>query len=134
MRIALLKNSIVDNIAEVVDLATAVALYPQFLCKDVETVPCGTGWTFDGSTYTPPVQVPRTTIRKADFFLRFTDAEITAIYNDAKTRPATQLALKRLETMDSVDLGLSQNITRINTLETLGLIAAGRAAQILALP
>lgn len=131
MRIAHVVAGIVVNVSEG-SLQETSALFPQHTLVDVSATSCGIGWAWDGANFTPPEQPRRSVISRVEFMERFTDSELIAILVDAKTRNATALALNRLAHMDHIDLSAAPVVNRVNALESLGLIATGRAAQILA--
>ena len=75
-----------------------------------------------------PVKVLPT---KLEFFDRFTDAEQVAIYDAAKTVTAIQVWLDKFKLASDIDVTDPRTIAGINALEAAGLLAAGRAAEIL---
>ena len=76
----------------------------------------------------PPPAIPPT---KLEFFDRFTDAEQVAIYDAAKTVTAIQVWLDKFKLASDIDVTDPRTIAGIQALEAAGLLAAGRAAQIL---
>ena len=78
----------------------------------------------------PPVPVqPLPT--KLEFFDRFTDAEQVAIYDAAKTVTQVQIWLDKFKLVLDIDVTDPRTIAGIQALEAVGLLAAGRAAEIL---
>ena len=75
-----------------------------------------------------PVKVLPT---KLEFFDRFTDAEQVAIYDAAKTVTQAQIWLDKFKLASDIDVTDPRTIAGINALEAAGLLAAGRAAEIL---
>lgn len=88
------------------------------------------GWTYDGAAFAAPGprQVSMTPV---SFKLRFTSAERATIR--ASTNPATQdfLAIIDDPRLKEVVVGDTFTTDAVNYLEAEGLIAAGRAAEIL---
>lgn len=77
----------------------------------------------------------KTKIRPLDFLQRFTLEERSAIRTAAKSSPAIDDYLQMLAAVGAGELDLTHPLTAggVQALEAAGLIAAGRAAQILAL-
>ena len=77
----------------------------------------------------------KTKIRPIDFLQRFTPQERAAIRSTAKTNPAVEDYLEMLAAVGTGELDLTHDLTvaGVQALEAAGLIAAGRAAQILAI-
>lgn len=77
----------------------------------------------------------KTKIRPVDFLQRFTLEERAAIRSTAKTNPQVEDYLQMLAAVGNAELDLTHPLTTagVQALEAAGLIAAGRAAQILAL-
>lgn len=65
------------------------------------------------------------------FLSRFTDAEMQAIVAAAETSPALKAALLKWQTAEGIVLTDPATIAGVQALEMIGLIGAGRAAQIL---
>lgn len=76
--------------------------------------------------------VNRRLISKLDYMNRFTDAELVAVYTAAKTNINVEIWLEKFKLSAEVNLDDPRTIAGIQSLETLGLISAGRAAEILA--
>ena len=68
---------------------------------------------------------------KLEFFDRFTDAEQVAIYDAAKTVTQVQIWLDKFKLASDIDVTDPRTIAGIQALEAAGLLAAGRAAEIL---
>lgn len=79
----------------------------------------------------PVVPVQRAPISKIDFLRRFTNAELAGILTAAKSSAAVEVYVKKLDTATEVHLDHPDTTGGINALEAAGLLAAGRAAQIL---
>lgn len=108
--------------------------------------PVGPGWSYDGSTFTPPPpRPPRTVVPRDTLLDRFTDNELAEIAHWRRFRQkpdgspvpyaqwrALEVAQWRIEAADRVRLDAPAVVQYINGLETVGILAAGRAAEILA--
>lgn len=66
-----------------------------------------------------------------DFMQRFADAELVAIYTAARQVVAIEVWLEKFRTVDVVNLDSAATIDGVQALEAAGLLAAGRAAEIL---
>lgn len=73
-------------------------------------------------------------ITKLAFRNRFTAAEKTALYTAAKTNVDIQIYLDDVNAATYIDLQRADTRASVQGLETAGLIAAGRALQILDAP
>lgn len=73
-----------------------------------------------------------TTVSKLEFLNRFTTPERVTIRTAAKASPAVEDYLELLNAAEEVRLTSETTIQGVNALEAAGLIAAGRAAEILA--
>lgn len=71
-------------------------------------------------------------ITKLAFMERFTDEELAAIYAAAKTDVRVEVWMDKLKLASEVDLADPRTQAGVQALEAMGLIAEGRAAQILA--
>lgn len=81
--------------------------------------------------YTPPA-VPVTVLSKLGYMNRFTDAELAAIYTAAKSVVQVEVWLEKFKLAEFIDLTDQRTIAGVQSLEAAGLLAAGRAAEILA--
>lgn len=104
----------------------------------------GVGWSYDGIEFSPP-PVPQPPafdrprhITQLAFISRFTDAEAVAI--DLASIGATQQAAsvrryqKKVDAATYIDLDREDTRAGVQALEAAGLLAAGRALQILDAP
>jgi hypothetical protein len=83
----------------------------------------------DGDYPVPPVApVPLT---HKQFMDKFTDVELATIMTAAKSSIDLELWFKRFEMAQDILLNDPQTISGVNALETAGLIAEGRATEIL---
>jgi len=74
----------------------------------------------------------RRLISRLDYMNRFTDAELAAIYTAARTDVNVEIWLEKFKLASSINLDDPKTLLGLQALETLGLIATGRAAEILA--
>lgn len=74
-----------------------------------------------------------TKLTKLEYQTRFTAAERIAIRTAAKTDPVVEDILALMDSASEIDLTDPRTVQGANALEALGHIAAGRAAEILAL-
>lgn len=70
-------------------------------------------------------------LSKGDFMDRFTADELTALYTAAKTIVQIEVWLDRFKVRDYIDLSDPRTAEGVHALEYVGILAAGRAAQIL---
>jgi hypothetical protein len=142
MRLAIIKNNIVENVIAIDD-ATKISTIAHcetqgYLC--VVTDLASPGWTYDGNTFTqpepviqeevPPVRI--STISKLDYMDRFTDAELAGIYTAAKQFVQIEVWLEKFKLATHIDLDDPRTVSGVHSLEAAGLIGQGRAAEILA--
>lgn len=80
----------------------------------------------------PQTLSPSRKLSKLVYMSRFTDAELAAIYTAAKTVVAIEVWLDKFKVADDVDLDDARTIAGLAALEDAGLLATGRAAEILA--
>jgi hypothetical protein len=134
MRWALIK---VGTVATVVEQATQPTVDLGGEWRDITGLHVGPGYTWDGSAYAAPV-VTRS-LPPRDFWRRFTAAEREALENKLAT--GTQGVKDKIGafrtyilTGGNVELDDDYIIAAVTAMETAGVIAAGRAAQILVAP
>lgn len=131
MNIEILKDGVVINVI-VANEAFAEEHYPG-------------QWRVQESTDSPPIPPLQTKITKLAFRNRFTQAEKTAIEfasidnpsADTSTRlqaAALRAYLKDVDSATFIDLARQDLIDGVQALETMSLIASGRADQILTTP
>ncbi len=73
-------------------------------------------------------------ITKLSFLNRFTTTETATILAASDSVPAIRVYLFKLQLAESLDLCDAETIAGVNALEAAGLLAIGRAAEILAVP
>jgi hypothetical protein len=88
------------------------------------------------TNFEPWMQLPTTpalstNITKLEFLQRFTADERIAIRTAAKSNPALEDFMELLNAAQSVDTTFSETVAGLQTFEQVGLLAAGRANQIL---
>lgn len=71
-------------------------------------------------------------VSRIDFLGRFTDAELEALYTAAKTVVEIEIMLDFVRAAEFINTEDPRTISGVQALEASGLIAAGRAAEILA--
>lgn len=71
-------------------------------------------------------------LSKLDYLRRFTGEERVTIRQAAKVTPVLEDYLAMLELADEINTGDADTIAAVNMLEQAGLIAPGRAAEVLA--
>lgn len=129
----------VDNVIEMFSVALAQAAYGDHLCIE-RTGDVGPGFTTTdgGATFTPSAPVPASSrVSKIAFIHRFTDGEFVGVLTAAQQSMALASWVKKLDMVTpeadgtSLDLTDPQVIGGVKLLEQSGLIAVGRAAQIL---
>lgn len=122
IRYALVQNGIVEN---VVDAAEPPADWVE--CNDA-----GPGWGYNGSKFTPPAQVVAArNITVSAFKSRLTAAERKAIRVLAKSNADIEDYTDMLDSARQVDLDNARTRGGLQALESLGVLAAGRALIIL---
>lgn len=156
MHCALVKNGVVENIivAETDFIDSISADYEAIVPLDPPSGPyviAGIGWTYSNGVFTPPVAAPapdiatdmRITVLK--FRERFTRDEKASIEMAAIDDPSAtmeqrrQAAALRSDLKDRaaasfIDLADKSTIDGVNEMEALGLLATGRANEILTTP
>lgn len=142
MRVAVIENGTVTNIIEA-DLATIMPPDGQLW---VASDAAARGDLYDGAQFSRPVQdMPQPTARwitKLAFHDRFTDAELVVIDLSSIDDPQADMAtrqqsaglrvnLKKVDMAAYIDLDRSDTRAGVQQLETAGLLATGRALEIL---
>jgi hypothetical protein len=102
-----------------------------------EWVACGDagpGWLYDGSMFTAPpdpAPTPVRTLTKLQYMNRFTDGELASIYTAAKSNVAVEIWLEKFKLASEVNLDDASTVAGLQAMEAVGLLASGRAAEIL---
>jgi hypothetical protein len=136
MKIALLKNGVVENIIEANwEFATELG-YDQIIDADLN--PVGIGWTFNGTEFINPTptaslqQVKKEiALTKFQFISRLTMGERLAIYTAENSNPTIKMWLEMFRICQEIEPDNPDTIQGVQMLEALGFIGAGRAEQIL---
>lgn len=93
----------------------------------------GPGWSYDGSTFSPPVEpVVAGTYTRIQFLFLFTPEEIIAIQDAAVTNQTVMYYNYMINAVVTLQLTDPAVINGVNMLATQGVITPERAAQILA--
>ena len=79
----------------------------------------------------PPAAPTSRTMTKLEYLRRFTTAERVAIRAAAASNPVLDDYLKLMELAQEIDTGDADTIAAVTMLEQAGLIAAGRANEVL---
>ncbi|MEN9885691.1 MAG: hypothetical protein RL758_269 [Pseudomonadota bacterium] len=136
MRYAQIQNGTVSNVIE----SAADPGAPWVACGNA-----GPGSAYDGANFTAPAQVNSRHITKLAFRQRFTKAERTAIEIASLDDPAATLFARQqaafirasqedLRVANYIDLDRTDTRAGVISMEAAGLLAAGRALQILDAP
>lgn len=128
MRYAIVNSGKVENIA----IADG-ALGANWI--EIGDQSIGTGWGYADGIFTAPTietSPPIHTLTKLEYMNRFTDAELAGIYTAAKSFVAIEVWLAKFNAVkDDIDLDDPRTVAGVQGLESAGLLAAGRAAEIL---
>lgn len=120
---------------------SALAFELELPCGD-DVPPVGAQW--NGEVFAPepvqptpvqptPVQpTPSRKLTKLEYMNRFTDAELAVIYAAAKTVVQVEIWLEKFRLATDVDLEDPRTVAGVEAMEGAGLLAEGRAAEILA--
>lgn len=74
---------------------------------------------------------PKRVITKLQYMNRFTDNELATIYTIAKTNIALEIWLEKFKLASDIDLDDARTIGGLQALEANGILASGRAMEIL---
>lgn len=80
---------------------------------------------------TEPIVLRSRLISKLEYMNRFTDEELTNIYSAAKTHVAIEVWLAKFNATTDINLDDERTIAGVSALELSGLLAPGRAQEIL---
>ena len=129
-RYALIQGGIVAN---VVEQDSGPTIGGQWVNVTGQMI--GPGQMYDGATFSnAPVPIPKRRISAYAFKIRMTSAERIAIRAAAVSSTAIADLIDLVDSSPSVDLNLPMVRLGILSLENAGLLAAGRAVQILDTP
>lgn len=134
----------IDNnaVIEVIDFDPAGRFTGEIVALFTE-VPDGTGqqdtlnqdgtWTKYIVPPAPePVPVSIRTLTKLEYMDRFTDTELAGIYTAAKAVVQVEIWLEKFKLAAEVNLDDPRTLSGLQAMESAGLLAAGRAAEIAA--
>lgn len=112
--------------------AISVSGHPLMVKTFDMPMPDMTKWEWDrgGLSFKPKSQERHLT--KLQYLRRFTSMERVTIRQAAKAEPALEDYLAMLELAEDISLDDADTVAAVNMLELAGLIAPGRAAEILA--
>lgn len=89
----------------------------------------------DGTSYEaiPPAVVVelKTTLTKLEYMNRFTDTELAGIYTAAKSAIQVEVWLEKFKLATDISLTDQRTVEGLQALEAAGLLAVGRASEIL---
>lgn len=108
--------------------------FPCYECPDEVQI----GWEYVDGVFAPMreldliVVTPLKILSKLEYMNLFTDTELEDIYTTAKTVIQVEVWLEKFKLAAEIDLNDERTIGGVNALETAGLLAVGRAAEILA--
>lgn len=133
---ALVKNNIIENVIECnQEFADSIA------SEWDEVIPSnsmGKGWEKVDGVWTAPAPSAPTaapqvrTLTKLQYMNRFTDGELASIYTAAKSNVAVEIWLEKFKLASEVNLDDASTVAGLQAMEAAGLLATGRAAEILA--
>lgn len=92
------------------------------------------GYIYSNGAFAPPPSpepAPRLRLSKREFRNQFTMPEKQAIYTAAESSVDVRIFLDDLMAVDFVDLDFPDTMAAVNSLESAGLLAPGRASEIL---
>ncbi len=91
------------------------------------------GMLYEGGEFVPAPQEPEqiTQISRLEFMDRF-DKDLAGVFAAAKANPDVEVWVEKVKAASSIDLTDPRTVSGVQALETAGLIAVGRADEILA--
>jgi len=125
---AIVENGVVVNVA-----VSESALFPNWIQSDVAQI----GWTYDGSSFTPPTPVPVVLppiITRLAFRYRLTDAEYVGILTAAKTDVSVAAWVETFNIVSQVNLNDPRTKAGLDMMVSKGLLTAERETEILTAP
>ena len=141
MDYALIKNGLVEQVI-VSDAEFAQSIARKWDAVTPAPEGCAIGWAWDGEAFTPPAPPPAPEptpspkhITRLAFLNRFTDAEAISIDLASIGATAQEAGLRRymnkVNAATFIDLARPDTRAGVQALEAGGVLAAGRAAEIL---
>ena len=141
MDYALIKNGLVEQVI-VSDAEFAQSIARKWDAVTPAIDGCAIGWAWDGEAFTPPAPPPAPEptprpkhITRLAFLNRFTDAEAISIDLASIGATAQEAGLRRymnkVNAATFIDLARPDTRSGVQALEAGGVLAAGRAAEIL---
>lgn len=89
-------------------------------------------YTYNVLKLDTPIEKPKMTmLSKVDFLTRFTEVERIAIYTEENINIVVKMWLEMFRAANSINLKDQATIDGVNALESAGILATGRAAEIL---
>jgi hypothetical protein len=129
-RYALIINNIVDIVVEQDSTPTLPGTW-----VDVTGTNVGPSYTYDGNTFTPPVEKPEPrVITKVAFRFRLTDAEYVGILSAAKTDIEVAAWVETFNMSTTIDLDNQRTIDGVQNQVGKNLLTHARADEILNAP
>jgi len=125
---AIVENGVVVNVA-----VSESALFPNWIQSDVAQI----GWTYDGSSFTPPTPVPVVLppiITRLAFRYRLTDAEYVGILTAAKTDVSVAAWVETFNIVSQVNLNDPRTKSGLDMMVSKGLLTSQRETEILTAP
>ena len=108
------------------------ANYITAVADDIKTGATLVNGVWTNPPYIAPAVVASKIKTQLEFLNLFTDAELVGIYTAAKSSVPIEVFLEKFRAATQVDLTDARTIGGLHALEAAGLLAAGRAAVILA--
>jgi hypothetical protein len=125
---AIVENGVVVNVA-----VSEIALAPNWVQSDVAQI----GWTYNGSSFTPPTPVPVVLppiITRLAFRYRMTDAEYVGILTAAKTDVSVAAWVETFNIVSQVNLNDPRTKSGLDMMVSKGLLTSQRETEILTAP
>jgi hypothetical protein len=125
---AIVENGVVVNVA-----VSESALAANWVQSDVAQI----GWTYNGSTFSPPAPTPDTKppiITRLAFRYRMTDAEYVGILTAAKTDVSVAAWVETFNIVSQVNLNDPRTKSGLDMMVSKGLLTSQRETEILTAP
>ena len=101
------------------------------ICRDGD-IPDLSRFEWHGGSLAFIEKAPRRLVTKLSFTHRLTSTELATIYTQAKTNVAVEIWLEMFKAAEEIDLDYKDTVNGVAWLESIGILEAGRAAEILA--